>query len=224
MYYYRARWYDPATGQFISEDPIEFTAGDPNLFRYVGNHPTYAVDPSGLYESPRQPGRASVRDGEAFDAEGNPLPPDENDFSPRDLPPFPLVLDPDALDRAQRALQEAERRAREIADPGTYKRYMEEMRERILNRIKYPRIRIPDRTGRGGIDIENRPEGPVIGISRPFRDESGGISFGGGPGGINLGWNRFVPDPRKGDWRFYGSGSYDYDDDYELWFRLEGRY
>ncbi len=31
----------------ISKDPIGFDAGDPNLYRYVGNSPTNATDPSG---------------------------------------------------------------------------------------------------------------------------------------------------------------------------------
>ena len=48
IYYYRARWYDPATGRFISQDPIGFSAGDPNLYRYVGNAPGDATDPEGL--------------------------------------------------------------------------------------------------------------------------------------------------------------------------------
>jgi RHS repeat-associated protein len=42
------RWYDPALGRWLSEDPIGF-AGDPwNLYRYVGNSPTNGTDPSGL--------------------------------------------------------------------------------------------------------------------------------------------------------------------------------
>jgi RHS repeat-associated protein len=48
LQYNRARWYDPATGRWISEDPIGFAGGDANLARYVGNGPTYYVDPSGL--------------------------------------------------------------------------------------------------------------------------------------------------------------------------------
>ena len=48
LYYYRARYYDSAVGQFISEDPIGFSAGDANLRRYVGNSPLNATDPSGL--------------------------------------------------------------------------------------------------------------------------------------------------------------------------------
>jgi len=42
------RWYDAATGRWISEDPIKFEAGDANLSRYVGNNATNAVDPDGL--------------------------------------------------------------------------------------------------------------------------------------------------------------------------------
>lgn len=46
----RARWYDPAQGRWISQDPIGFAAGDVNLYRYVGNGPVDATDPSGLQE------------------------------------------------------------------------------------------------------------------------------------------------------------------------------
>ncbi len=42
------RWYDPAVGRWISEDPIGFGGGDANLYRYVGNQSTTRVDPSGL--------------------------------------------------------------------------------------------------------------------------------------------------------------------------------
>ena len=48
LYYYRARYYDPTLGRFISSDPIEFLAGDFNFYRYVGNDPVNFVDPSGL--------------------------------------------------------------------------------------------------------------------------------------------------------------------------------
>ena len=34
----------------LSNDPIGFAGGDSNLYRYVGNHPTYATDPNGLEE------------------------------------------------------------------------------------------------------------------------------------------------------------------------------
>ena len=48
LYYYHARWYDPHTGRFISQDPTGFHAGDPNLYRYVGNDAENFVDPTGL--------------------------------------------------------------------------------------------------------------------------------------------------------------------------------
>jgi RHS repeat-associated protein len=49
QYYYRARYYDARVGRFLSTDPIGFTAGDANLYRYVGNSPTNFTDPSGEY-------------------------------------------------------------------------------------------------------------------------------------------------------------------------------
>ena len=48
LYYNRARFYDPATGRFLSKDPIGFESGDMNLFRYVNNSPINGRDPSGL--------------------------------------------------------------------------------------------------------------------------------------------------------------------------------
>jgi RHS repeat-associated protein len=47
LYYYRARYYDPATGRFLSEDPLQFEAGT-NFYRYVSNNPLVLRDPSGL--------------------------------------------------------------------------------------------------------------------------------------------------------------------------------
>ncbi len=40
--------YDPSIGRWLEEDPIGFEAGDANLYRYVTNGPTNAVDPTGL--------------------------------------------------------------------------------------------------------------------------------------------------------------------------------
>src|SRR5690606_17933336 len=67
LYFYRARWYDPADGRFISEDPLyanhgSFDAqtgvwqprepllldGGINLFKYTENAPTLHTDPSGM--------------------------------------------------------------------------------------------------------------------------------------------------------------------------------
>ncbi len=58
LYYYRARYYDPAVGRFVSEDPIGFAAGDVNVSRYVGNGPVGSVDPNGLEQQENL--RASV--------------------------------------------------------------------------------------------------------------------------------------------------------------------
>jgi uncharacterized protein RhaS with RHS repeats len=45
--YYRARYYNPITGRFLSEDPMGFAGGGPNLYAYVGGDPTDFDDPSG---------------------------------------------------------------------------------------------------------------------------------------------------------------------------------
>jgi RHS repeat-associated protein len=47
LYYYRARYYDPATGRFLSEDPERFNGGDLSWYRYVKNDPLRGRDPSG---------------------------------------------------------------------------------------------------------------------------------------------------------------------------------
>ena len=44
---YRARYYDPAIGRFISEDPFRFKGGR-NFYEYVLNNPVNLRDPSGL--------------------------------------------------------------------------------------------------------------------------------------------------------------------------------
>ena len=46
LYQYRARYYDPRLGQFLSTDPIG-TKDDPNLYGYVGNDPVNRTDPTG---------------------------------------------------------------------------------------------------------------------------------------------------------------------------------
>ncbi|HVS81142.1 MAG TPA: RHS repeat-associated core domain-containing protein, partial [Pyrinomonadaceae bacterium] len=64
MLYYRARFYDPQLGRFISEDPIGFRGGDVNLYTYVKNYPLGGIDPAGTeiltarqYEIPILPPR-----------------------------------------------------------------------------------------------------------------------------------------------------------------------
>jgi RHS repeat-associated protein len=47
LYYYRARYYDPLEGRFISKDPAGFDGGI-NLYGYTSNNPINFADPSGL--------------------------------------------------------------------------------------------------------------------------------------------------------------------------------
>ncbi len=52
--YYRARYYDPQIGRFISEDPIGFWGGI-DFYSYVGNGPVNFVDPLGLQQPSKPP-------------------------------------------------------------------------------------------------------------------------------------------------------------------------
>jgi RHS repeat-associated protein len=56
LLYYRARYYDPKIGRFVSEDPIGFDGDQINLFPYVANNPVNLNDPSGLLGKGHQTG------------------------------------------------------------------------------------------------------------------------------------------------------------------------
>jgi RHS repeat-associated protein len=49
LYFYRARYYHPALGRFVSEDPIEYLGGDINLYGYVGGNTLNRIDPTGEF-------------------------------------------------------------------------------------------------------------------------------------------------------------------------------
>jgi hypothetical protein len=51
IYDYRNRVYSSSLGRFLQTDPIRFSAGDVNIYRYVGNGPVNWVDPLGLYSA-----------------------------------------------------------------------------------------------------------------------------------------------------------------------------
>jgi len=51
MYFYRARYYSPTLGRFISRDPIGYGSGM-SLYAYVQSKPTVSGDPSGLAPDP----------------------------------------------------------------------------------------------------------------------------------------------------------------------------
>jgi RHS repeat-associated protein len=72
LYYYRARYYDPMEGRFITKDPIGFIGGI-NLYIYVQNNPVNIIDPLGL---------------QGFDPGQNPpTPPGDRDTRTPWLPP-----------------------------------------------------------------------------------------------------------------------------------------
>ena len=47
LYNFRARWYDPETGRWLSNDPIGISGGL-NLYAFCGNDPVNYMDPMGL--------------------------------------------------------------------------------------------------------------------------------------------------------------------------------
>jgi RHS repeat-associated protein len=47
LIYLRARYYDPATGQFMSLDPLVALTGE--AYGYAGDNPLNATDPMGLF-------------------------------------------------------------------------------------------------------------------------------------------------------------------------------
>jgi RHS repeat-associated protein len=56
---YRARYYNPTTGRFLSEDPIGFEGSGTNLYAYASENPLRFTDPSGMclsYKAPRSCG------------------------------------------------------------------------------------------------------------------------------------------------------------------------
>ncbi len=70
LYYYRARYYDPALGRFLSADTLVPSPGHPqsfNRYSYVLGNPLRYIDPTG-HCIPGEPGCP-------YDEDGNPLPP-----------------------------------------------------------------------------------------------------------------------------------------------------
>jgi RHS repeat-associated protein len=87
LYYDHARYYDAGIGRFVSQDPAGFKAGDTDLYRYVGNAPTYRNDPTGLQDSMNNPNyEGRTRLGELNN------PPDPGDPTPQPprVPPPPI--------------------------------------------------------------------------------------------------------------------------------------
>ena len=49
LYYFRARWYEPETGRWLSPDPIGISGGL-NLYAFCENDPVNYIDPDGLWQ------------------------------------------------------------------------------------------------------------------------------------------------------------------------------
>ena len=49
LYFYRARYYAPEQGRFISEDPMGFAGGE-NFYAYVSGNPLSYTDPYGMWQ------------------------------------------------------------------------------------------------------------------------------------------------------------------------------
>ena len=63
LYYFRARWYDPVTGRWLSNDPIGISGGL-NQYVFCNNNPVNFSDPTGLCEDyVNAPAWASVLPG-----------------------------------------------------------------------------------------------------------------------------------------------------------------
>jgi RHS repeat-associated protein len=52
LYDYRNRVYSAQIGRFLQTDPIRFSAGDVNIYRYVSNRPVNLADPTGEFGVP----------------------------------------------------------------------------------------------------------------------------------------------------------------------------
>lgn len=86
LYFYRARLYDPLTGRFLTEDPLELAQGR-NFYLYVEGNPTNNTDPFGQQGL----GLPKLSLGEDFELTIGeiPKPPDPDVPWPIGLPPLP---------------------------------------------------------------------------------------------------------------------------------------
>jgi RHS repeat-associated protein len=85
LYFVNARYYSQTIGRFVSQDPVSFAAGDPNVYRYTANGPTNATDTTGE-DSTVTP----LGDG-IFRLETGGVLPTSGVFMPNSLPPLDLT-------------------------------------------------------------------------------------------------------------------------------------
>jgi RHS repeat-associated protein len=89
-----ARYYDPATGRWLEQDPIGFGAGDANLYRYAGNDPTNLADPTGLDGEPlSEPPQGAITSRD-FEPVFKPSPgqPRPRGYDPRTTPLYQALM------------------------------------------------------------------------------------------------------------------------------------
>jgi RHS repeat-associated protein len=71
LYHFKARVLCPECGRFLQTDPVGYSAGDLNLYAYVGNDPLNRVDPTGLSDlNLFNPEAGQYAAADAFDAPG----------------------------------------------------------------------------------------------------------------------------------------------------------
>jgi RHS repeat-associated protein len=97
LYYYRARYYSPTLGRFISEDPLGFSGHTVNVYEYAYDNATNLVDPSGeqsimLLEDPIIIDSDLVGEAQDIASPGNSL--EMPDGGRLDLPPGSSHFDP----------------------------------------------------------------------------------------------------------------------------------
>ena len=70
LYFYRARYYDPASGRFLTPDPLRFRGVD-NVYRFEDDNPVNRLDPLGRQAGALAP---AIGTGLGFAAADGPLP------------------------------------------------------------------------------------------------------------------------------------------------------
>ena len=75
IYYYRARYFDPSAGRFLSQDPIRFGGGT-NFYAYTRNNPAVRTDPFGYYSGSGVVGSIYLGPDGVWYNDGPPLPSD----------------------------------------------------------------------------------------------------------------------------------------------------
>ena len=71
LYFYRARYFSPLLGRFISQDPMGFAGSGVNVYEYAGDNPVGFTDPFGLQYTSTGPTVTTPYVGEPSPAEVN---------------------------------------------------------------------------------------------------------------------------------------------------------